>query len=441
VESVAAFERFERIARRFAATLGIVIAITVPFSFGLQAYLDETRLRSFQAQLMAERVAQYAYVHGELWRYTPHRLVELIAFARPADDTGHSAVKDVKGGLVTTLGEIPSGPTLSIEVPITVRTERMGSVAVTTSLTPLLGTIGFLTLIGVALGASVYACVHLLPLRALRRVMTSLEAAQSDLRAEVRKTEDALHKAQAAQQRAELANRAKSEFLANMSHELRTPLNAIIGFADAMKLQVLGALDSRYIDYASDISSSGSHLLKIINDLLDLAKIEAGRDELFPVSYPLNRLLTDCHRLVHGHAATAGLTLVMDGEAVEPLFVHVDPVKAKQILLNILSNAIKFTPSGGTVSVSASMTDDWAVVRVADTGIGMTAEEIEIAFQPFRQVESSYKRKYEGTGLGLPLARLLTERHGGTLEVASQPGEGTVVTLRLPTGPAAVKAA
>jgi signal transduction histidine kinase len=434
VESVAAFARLERTVRLLALTLGVLIAVTVPAGFGLQAYFDETRIRQFQAQLTAERVAQYAYVQGPLWRFTPHRLIELISFAMLPDDTGMTLVKDIAGGTVVSLGTPLTGPTFHVEAPIIVRAERLGRVIVESSLSPLLATIVMLALLGAGLGISVYACVHILPLRALRRVVASLDATQDDLRAEVHKTEAALRSAQAAQNRAELANRAKSEFLANMSHELRTPLNAIIGFSDVMRMQVLGPLDERYRGYSSDISASGNHLLKIINELLDLAKIEAGRDELNTAPHELGLLLTDCQRLVQGRAEEAGLRLEVDSGPAMLTRVVVDAVKVKQVLLNLLSNAIKFTPTGGTVTLSAGEPDcGWTAVRVTDTGIGMTPDEIDIALQPFRQVDNSYTRKYQGTGLGLPLAKILTERHGGTLDIASMPKQGTTVTIRFPT--------
>jgi signal transduction histidine kinase len=438
VESVSAFARLERTVRLLALTLGVLITVAVPVGFGLQAYFDATRIREFQARLTAERVAQYAYVQGPLWRFTPHRIIELISFAMLPDDTAFNTVKDTAGNEVVSLGSQPSGLTFRVEAPITVRAERLGTVIIEASLRPLLATLVVFTMIGAALGIAVYACVHMLPLHALRRVVASLDATQDNLRAEVHKTEAALRSAQAAQQRAELANRAKSEFLANMSHELRTPLNAIIGFSDAMKMQLLGPLDARYRDYSDDISTSGNHLLKIINELLDLAKIEAGRDELNVVPCETESLLADCQRLVQGRADEAGLTLEIENDTTTPRTVYVDPLKAKQILLNLLANAIKFTPPGGRVSLSAREAGPgWAVIRIADTGIGMTAEEIEIALEPFRQVDNSYTRKYQGTGLGLPLAKILTERHGGTLHIASTPKHGTVVTVKLPTGVAA----
>jgi len=368
-----------------------------------------------------------------LWRYTPHRIIEIITFARLPDDTARYVVSDIAGRPVASIGDAVPEPSYEIQAPVIVRGEALAHVRVQTSLRPLIGELPVLLLIGLVLGAAVYGTVHVFPLRALRRVIATLEIAQSRLQTQVEKTETALQMASAEQERAQAANRAKSAFLAHMSHELRTPLNAIIGFSEMIQLGIAGPIDGRYRRYAGDINSSGTHLLAIINDLLDLAKIEAGRDELHVAPHDLRELLGTCQKLIQGHADEAGVRLAVECAAA-PRRIHVDAVRGRQILLNLLSNAIKFTPAGGTVTLSAdSDGESWAAIRVADTGIGMSAEDIEIALQPFRQVDNLFTRKHQGTGLGLPLAKILTERHGGTMQIDSTPKRGTLVTIRLPT--------
>jgi signal transduction histidine kinase len=326
--------------------------------------------------------------------------------------------------------------------------EPAGSVVLETSLYPFLGKVAVLGLIGLVLGFGAYVSVHLLPLRALRRALAQLNVTQAILHDQITVTENALatardktivaeetsQKLEAALQRAELANRTKSEFLSNMSHELRTPLNAIIGFSDMMMSQYFGPVgDQHYAGYVSDIHRSGHLLLNIINDILDLSKIEAGRMELYRENVDIRDVVESCQRLIAGRAEDAGLTVSVEWSVQRPLTLQADLTKLKQVLLNLLSNAVKFTPRGGRVTVSIrSPADDLVELSVTDTGIGMTPAELVIAMEPFRQVENSHTRKYQGTGLGLPLVKTLVELHGGEFRIESEPGVGTKTTVLLP---------
>ena len=235
----------------------------------------------------------------------------------------------------------------------------------------------------------------------------------------------------AARDAAEAASLAKSRFLANMSHELRTPLNAIIGFSEMMRDQLRGPVGS-YRDYVIHIHDSGTHLLSLINGILDLSKAQAGRLELIEEPVDLDALLTRCLALMQPQADRAGIEISCAAEAGLPL-IAADEGKLKQIVLNLLSNAVKFTPGGGAVRVGAARAPGGdLLVTVADTGIGMAPADIPRAMQPFQQLESTLSRKFAGTGLGLPLARQLAELHGGALELVSAPGHGTTATVRLP---------
>ena len=237
----------------------------------------------------------------------------------------------------------------------------------------------------------------------------------------------------AAKAGAEAASLAKSRFLANMSHELRTPLNAILGFSEMLERGTAGALQDRQLEYIGYIRQSGSHLLDIINEILDLAKIDAGKLELEEDAPIELRALADaCIALVAARAETSMLRLSLQVENAMPRLVA-DATRLKQILLNLLDNAVKFTDPGGAVGLTIRRAADGGVeFEVRDTGLGMTAAEIEIALEPFGQVDTGFARRREGTGLGLPLARRLTELHGGVLEIDSEPGRGTRMVVRLP---------
>jgi signal transduction histidine kinase len=233
--------------------------------------------------------------------------------------------------------------------------------------------------------------------------------------------------------RAHATSQAKTDFLANMSHELRTPLNAIIGFSDMIGRELVGPIgNARYVEYAVDIHGSAQHLLSIINDILDFSKIEAGEMQLQEGPMDIPEAISFCKRLVQHRAAQAEITLHSSVAEEVPL-IRADERKIKQALLNLLTNSVKFTPTGGTISVRVAVQDGALVLAVSDTGIGMLPDQVAHALEPFGQVDSSLARTTNGTGLGLPLSRALVELHGGTLSVESAVGKGTNVTIVLPS--------
>jgi PAS domain S-box-containing protein len=237
-----------------------------------------------------------------------------------------------------------------------------------------------------------------------------------------------------AKEAAEVANLAKSHFLANMSHELRTPLNAILGFSEVIKDEILGRNTvARYTEYASDIHDSGQHLLDIINDILDLARVDAGKFELHEeAGLEIRHLIDACVSLMRDRTSTGALHLSTKIADHLPLLMA-DPTRLKQIMLNLMSNAIKFTEPGGSVVVTAWQPREGGIaVEVRDTGSGMTPDEIDIALESFGQINPKLEHMHEGTGLGLPLARRMVELHGGSLHVSSEKGHGTTVTITLP---------
>jgi signal transduction histidine kinase len=259
----------------------------------------------------------------------------------------------------------------------------------------------------------------------LRHHVVELERTKQELQATTANLSRALDSVAAASQ-------AKSQFLTTMSHELRTPLNAIIGFSELLKAEIFGPLgDARYKGYIDDVFNSGKHLLSLVNDVLDFSKIDAGALQLNDEHVNVRETLVSTLRMLDGQAAQAGVSLEHEVAHDLPTLLG-DERRVRQVLLNLLSNALKFTPRGGKVRLIAFAELNEIVVQVADTGIGIAPEHIAIALERFGQVDGSLERKYEGTGLGLPLSKKLVELHGGRLELESQVGIGTKVTVTFP---------
>ena len=446
------YGRLDRLVRLLVAIFAIVMAIGIPTVHGVTQYIEEARLLHHTAAMMANRVARFAYLAEQTWQYQAFRITEIISDDLGLREPVRFTVRTAAGDLVATGGGFGQNPTIGRTVPVMIAGGKIGAVEARTSARGLLVSIGAAALCGIGLGLTAFLLLWALPLRALRRLLEQLRSSQQQLEAQVvetsyaydtlqrnhREAEEtadelvrALRTAEEAEHAAATANRTKSEFLANMSHELRTPLNAIIGFSEVMSGEMFGPLGhARYTEYAGDVASSGRHLLTLINDILDISKIEAGRLEFSPADIDVRGLMSDCQRLVRERAEAAGLELIFQMPS-DSLHVHADETRLKQVLLNLLSNAVKFTPAG-SVTCSAEPDTSGVRFRVRDTGIGMTEEELKVALEPFRQVDGAHNRRYEGTGLGLPLAKRMTELQGGRFKIESRPAGGTTVSVVFP---------
>lgn len=250
----------------------------------------------------------------------------------------------------------------------------------------------------------------------------------------VRVTRPIIEEIVSAKDLAEKADRSKTDFLANMSHELRTPLNAIIGFSELIKTNVLNGQKQKYMEYAGDIHSSGIHLLNVINDILDMAKIEANSINLYEEEVDVVDILERCYSMQSLRAEANDLTLKLDHPTHVP-HLFADALRVKQILTNLLSNAIKFSHSGGIITSKVEVLEDNSIaISICDTGVGIAKKDIPTALAKFGQIESSYSRNHEGTGLGLSLVQLLMETHHGSFVLSSELGEGTIATIIFPSG-------
>jgi signal transduction histidine kinase len=262
--------------------------------------------------------------------------------------------------------------------------------------------------------------------RALGQMVEAIKVRQMEL-------ESAISSIEIARDEAVRANRAKSNFLANMSHELRTPLNAVIGFSEIIAKEVMGKIPNpSYVEYANDILASGRHLLEIVEEMLDLARIEAGTYVVSPELMRPYDVLREAVDMLRTKASTAKIAVSVDPAASEWPQLNADPVKLRQVFVNLLANGITYTPAGGRVHVSGGLDEGRFVIRFSDNGIGMNEEDIPLVVQPFYRVHSAHDAKYQGVGLGLPLCHAITRLHGGTLTIESALGQGTTVSVAIP---------
>jgi len=442
-----------RTLRRLTVAVAAVVLVSIPLLFvfaGMRALHGHAAL---EATVMAERLAAHAAAIGS----------GALGVDRAVDTEVRLALKQrrsdglvIERSLLDSSGRLliaPQGaiaqPVLRVGAPVRHNGRQVATVQAATSLRPLLAETAMVVLFAALVAAGLHLVIDRIALRALSNALDHLQATARERDRALREASEAL--AQLARQNARLkaasdelartrdaalsADRSKSMFLAAMSHELRTPLNAIIGFSEVMARELYGPIGhDKYRGYAVDIRTSGDHLLALIDDVLDLSRVEAGKLVLRLEPLDVAEQVEACCHLIEGRAAGSGVQLEFarppddDGGVILG-----DRVRFRQIVLNLLTNAVKFTNRGGRVRVEIDASAPQGVlIRIADTGVGMSASDLDRVFQPFEQVDVGSSRPSEGAGLGLALSRGLVREHQGTLHIASAPSLGTTVTLTFP---------
>jgi len=451
--SVLQFARLRRRLRLIAIALAVLAASAAPAILAAYDWARNAETARVLAGLAAQRLTERAAEQGADWTQVPGALTRALELHLIAGQAVRIEAADAAGAPAAAVGNAPGWLAATAAAPVAGSGARVASVSAAVGGDPDLAGLALWLAIGLAIGAALVAAIELLPMRSLSRNIALSEETQNNLKRQViarnraytelqdshRKAKEAADALSRAVRHAEIANRSKSEFLANMSHELRTPLNAIIGFSELIANELMGPNHPTYKNYAKDIHNSGKMLLDIINDILDLSKIEAGKQKLYLEALSPSETAEACLKLVEPRARDAGVELKVDLPKYPLADIEADPTRLKQILLNLLSNAVKFTPKGGRVTVAIRQpTNTSTEFFIADTGIGMKAEDIPLALQPFHQIESAYSRHNHGTGLGLPLTDALVKLHGGKLNIESQPNKGTTVRVTIPRNVAAV---
>lgn len=421
----AGFHRLASMLHAIALGTALLTAIVPPAMVWFEGYRGEKRNLAFRSQVIAGQIAKLANIQGEMWQYSAHRLPELIAIGDPEGVYRAVVYSADKTTTYYTAGQAQSNPSLSTYQPIVVRGETVGFLALFRSAEKILDALVVTALLSTSLGLLVYAVFSRWPFKMLMETTQALEVMRSEL------AEEARLKRQEAE-RANEATKIKSNFLANMSHEMRTPLNAIIGFSEVMRSQLFGPLNKVYASYAEDILKSGNHLLELVNSLLDLAKIEQNKLEIREDAFQIKGLVGDAVSLLREQAKHKNQIVGTWYDPDLPEVVVSDKGLIFQVLVNLLSNAIKFTGNNGRIFVRAVFSDGLLELVVKDTGVGMAAEELELALEPFGQLNNPLTANVSGTGLGLPIVASYVEHLGGTFDFQSTPNVGTTVTVRFP---------
>lgn len=444
--------RLKKLVVWIALSVSLAVAIAIPLLFFLTAFNYKANNIEEEIKDISVRLSRFIYTTPKTWQFDENRIIALLNESRRNsiknfDIRPQFKVYDRQGELIVSIGVEPSFPVFKRSAFISDGFNDVGAVEIIESYQSVLISTALAGALGIALAGTVFMVLWSLPLRVLDKALNSLDKSQIDLRRRVlelqvakqnlekqkKALKEAANKLSFARDEAETANKAKTEFLANMSHELRTPLNAILGFSEVIHEQLLGKINNKkYLEYAYDIHQSGSHLLEVINSILDVSRIEAGHMTLDDTEIDVKKVIESCLSLISDRAQKANCKVIKDVQKDIPSLLA-DETKLKQIFLNLLSNAVKFTHEKGKVTLTALINNKGDMVFIIeDNGIGIESDHIELVLKRFAQAGNPLNRKHQGTGLGLPLTKSLVELHGGELILESQKNIGTKVTVTFP---------
>jgi len=439
--------RLRRRMKQVAAAFAVATLLATSGFFLAYGYHEEVSDLRLEAMRTAGQISVQARNQSTGWALDNGKLDGIIKSIHGDRSLSWYEILDRNGAVIASTGDHPGLFAVAATADISNGSTTVGTLRIAEFPHGLARLAGFGLLLGLFFSGCVVVVLWILPMRALNTAIERATSYRTELEArivELEITRDMLEKQGAelshtadnlfhTREKERRANNAKSEFLANMSHELRTPLNSIIGFSEMVTLQAIGPVENdRYLEYAGHINSSANHLLELINDMLDLAKVESGKLELEEEVVDFVRLYEGCRTLLEHRILDAGLRVVLVLPSEPPLLLA-DKQKLRQILFNLLSNAIKNTPRGGSITTFIK-TDPGSgfVFNITDTGKGMAPEDIPKALEPFGQVGDPLLNDDVGTGLGLPVTKALIELHGGTIELASLPDLGTTATVKFP---------
>jgi len=413
--------------QRAAVAVALITAAVPPLIAGYMGYEHTVLELNLRSRVVAEHMAEFINVQGDTWHYSFHRMPELVA---AGDRSGkyHASVTKIVDGKESGIYEVGPdivGPMISVCEIVEVRGEPVARMRFTGSAYGLLLVVLLVGAVSCTLAYILYNTFNRLPMRLLGETISALEASRHSLSLQIEKKN-------AEARRANHASEVKSNFLAHMSHEMRTPLNAIIGFSELMKMQTFGQLNGTYIEYSDDINKSGKHMLELVNSVLDLSKVEQNKIAVTMGSVFLRDVINETTMLMREQAKAKDISLstLIDNDL--PPSIISDHSKLYQILINLVSNAVKYTPAQGRVTISARPYAGGIEISVEDNGIGMSDLEINKALEPFGQVDNAFTSNTSGTGLGLTIAMSFTEMLYGSMKISSRKGAGTKVVLRFP---------